>query len=112
MNKLPEGITEQEVHAIGALAATLVTQVLESGMAWDHAVSALGVAAKSLAVGMPWEDHVQRIVHAQKAFGVGFNQAARVAYVDASGNPIEIASPADAKQKLSVPGVRSRIVFD
>lgn len=44
MSKLPEGITEQEVHAIGALAATMVTQVFESEIAWDHAVTALGMA--------------------------------------------------------------------
>lgn len=53
MSKLPEGITEQEVHTIGSLAATVVTQAIESKMAWDHAVTALGMAAKSLAVGMP-----------------------------------------------------------
>lgn len=112
MSKLPEGISEQEVHTIGSLAATMVTQAIESKMAWDHAVTALGMAAKSLAVGMPWDDHVLRIAHAQKAFAVGFNLTARIAYVDANGKSIEIASPADATQKLSVPGVQSRIVID
>ncbi|WP_342119442.1 hypothetical protein [Pseudoduganella sp. OTU4001] len=112
MSKLPEGITAQEVQAIGELAAKVVIQVFESGIAWDHAVTALGMATKSLAVGMPWEDQANRIDHAQKAFGIGFNQKVRIAYVDVSGHQIEIGSPDEAKQKLTVPGAQARIVFD
>jgi hypothetical protein len=113
MSKLPHGITEEAVHDIGVLAAKMVTLAIESGVAWDHAVTALGMSAKSLAAGMPWENSpVQRTDHAQKAFNIGFNQQVRLAFVDGKGNLIDLGSASDAKTKLSVPGIEARIVFD
>ncbi len=68
----------KELHQkIGAMAAETVKLALASGLSWDEAVAALGVASKALAVQASKQgDGAQAdcVAHAAKRFTEGMKQ--------------------------------------
>lgn len=75
------GTDDEMVDKLGALAARVVEQALASGLSWDQAITAFGVASKAIAVkaasqgsGTP----EQCIAHAQGRLQFGMEQSADV----------------------------------
>lgn len=75
------GTDDEMIDKLGALAARVVEQALASGLTWDQAITAFGIASKAIAVkaasqgnGTPEEC----TAHAQGRLKFGMEQSADV----------------------------------
>ena len=75
------GTDDEMIDKLGALAARVVEDALASGLAWDQAIVAFGIASKAIAakaasqgIGTP----EQCVAHAQGRLQFGMEQSADV----------------------------------
>lgn len=75
------GTDDEMIDKLGALAARVVEQALASGLSWDQAITAFGIASKAIAVKAATQGSgtlEQCTAHAQGRLQFGMEQSADV----------------------------------
>ncbi|MBQ5946751.1 hypothetical protein [Massilia sp. ST3] len=73
--------TDPRIDKLGALAAHVVEHALASGLSWDEAITAFGVAAKALAAKAAEQGNgslEQCSAHAERRLKTGMDRSAEV----------------------------------
>ena len=75
------GADDEMIDKLGALAARVVEEALASGLAWDQAITAFGIASKAIAAKAASQGNgtlEQCTAHAQGRLQFGMEQSADV----------------------------------
>jgi hypothetical protein len=75
------GTDDALIDKLGALAAQVVEEALASGLTWDQAITAFGIASKAIAAQAAAQGNgtlEQCTAHAQERLNIGMEQSADV----------------------------------